>query len=310
MLGDAILPIAVDEFLPDDFAWPSATELQLAEGGVAFRDGSSAAKAYPQLWRRPDAARKALEREQREKGDTNPNSVTFSYGELPIGECHADRRLCPRVRFQRSGPKLHEEIAIYDRQMVPDPRAAIEALVGLLAMFEVVGQERDCQEDAEKHDGLTGDAEAYLAALRAALNEKGQTIWAEGSDRTEIFGVDREEVREEFKRRRPVDGKDKKAAAARKKAFERGEKGALAAGLIQFDEVGAKKFVRLTDALARDPALEKAPEANLPPIVISISNAIVVDLPSPRDPEPEGGPESKPDGETVAPARNDERKAA
>lgn len=89
MLGDAILPIAVDEFLPDDFAWPSATELQLAERGVAFRDGTSAAKAYPEIWRTADAARKAIERERREEGDTNPNSVTFSYGKLPIGECHA-----------------------------------------------------------------------------------------------------------------------------------------------------------------------------------------------------------------------------
>jgi len=122
--------------------------------------------------------------------------------------------------------------------------------------------------------------------------------------------VDREEVREEFKRRRPVDGKDNKAVAARKKAFERGEKGALAAALIQFDEGDSKKYVRFTDAMARDPAPATAPAVGPTPIIVSISNAIIVELPLPPDQEPDHGPDSKPEGGVVASTAPQERKAA
>lgn len=310
VLGDAILPIAVDEFLPDDFAWPSPTELQLAEGGVAFQSGTIAVTAYPRIWDTPAAARRAIERELREKGDTNPFNATFSYGELSIGECRNDRPLCPPVRFRRIGPGEREQLAIYDPSMVSDPRAAIEKLIGALAMFEIVGQERDGEKGADRREGLTRDAEAYLAALRAALDEKGRLVRADGSDNPETYSVDREEVREEFKRCRPVDGKDNKAVAARKKAFERGEKGALAAGLIQFDEVGAKKYMRLTEAMARDPAPTTAPVVAPTPIVVSISNAIIVELPQHPDPGPERGPDRKPNGETGAPATSNTRKAA
>ena len=42
VLGDAILPIAVDEFLPDEALNPSPVDLMLAEGGIAFQSGASA----------------------------------------------------------------------------------------------------------------------------------------------------------------------------------------------------------------------------------------------------------------------------
>ena len=248
ILGDVPLPVPVDEFLSDDAVKVSPFDLMLAEGGVAFHDGSSAAKAYPSLWRTAEAARMALQRERSERGTQNPISVTNAYREYPIGKCYADRPLCPSVRFKRAGPKRHEEMAIYDPRVVPDPRAAIEKRLGELAMFEAVGQERDAYESANERQGLTRDTEAYLAALRATLDEKGEIVRTNGSDGSEIFAVDREAVREEFKGCRFVESEDKKALAARKKAFERGEKWALAAGLIRLDEVGVRKFVRLADA--------------------------------------------------------------
>jgi putative DNA primase/helicase len=310
ILTDVPLPVPVDEFLSDDAVKANPFDLMLAEGGVAFYDGSSAAEAYPSLWRTAEAARMALQRERTERVTQDPNSVTNAYNEYDIGKRYADLPLCPPVRFKRAGSRRHEEMAIYDPRVVSDPRAAIEDMLGELAMFEIVGQERDGKEGADKREGLTRDAEAYLAALRAALDEKGRLVRADGSDSPETYSVDREEVREEFKRCRPVDGKDNKAVAARKKAFERGEKGALAAGLIQFDEVGAKKYVRLTEAMARDPAPATAPVVAPTPIVVSISNAIIVELPPHPDPGPERGPDRKPNGGTGAPATSNTRKAA
>lgn len=257
ILGDVPLPAPVDEFLTDDAVKASPFDLMTAEGGVAFYDGSSAAEAYPSLWRTAEAARMALQRARTERGTQDPNSVTNAYNEYDIGERYADPPLCPPVRFKRAGSRRHEEMAIYDPRVVSDPRAAIEDMLGELAMFEIVGQERDGKEGAEKREGLAGDAEAYLAALRAASAEKGRTARADDSDGPEVFAVDREDVREEFKRRRPVERGDKKALAARKKAFERGENGAKAAGLIRLDEAGAKKFVRFLAAAKRDSTREQ-----------------------------------------------------
>jgi putative DNA primase/helicase len=125
VLGDVILPIAVDEFLPDEALNPGPIDLMLAEGGIAFESGTSAAIAYPQLWPTRSAAKKALQR---------GNRGTNSKKSVPI-------RKCPPVRFQRIGPKLHVEQAVYDPRRVGDPRAAIEAKLGSLALFEVIAAE-------------------------------------------------------------------------------------------------------------------------------------------------------------------------
>jgi putative DNA primase/helicase len=122
VLGDVVLPVAVDQFLPDEALNPTPIDLMLAEGGVAFESGASAAIAYPKLWPTRSAAKKALQR---------ANRGTFSYKNVPI-------RKCPLVRFQRVGPKLHVERAVHDPRLVPRPRAAIEAMLGSLAMFELI----------------------------------------------------------------------------------------------------------------------------------------------------------------------------
>jgi putative DNA primase/helicase len=284
VLNDVPLLLPVDEFLSDATVKASPFDLMLAEGGAAFFEGANAAKAYPSLWRTAEAARMALQRGRSDRGTQDRGSVTNAYREYHIGKCYADRRLCPSVRFKRVEANGHEETAIYDPRVVADPRATIEMLIGELAAFEILGQGRGEEEQTNKHEELTGDAEAYLAALRAALEKSAENIPAGGLDGPEVYGVEREKVREEFKRRRPADSEDKKAVAARRKAFERGEKGAQARGLIQLDEVGPKKFVRLTEAPAREKTPQPARDAGAAVVIVSISNAIIINLPPHPDP--------------------------
>src|ERR1019366_4937557 len=75
VLGDVILPIAVDQLLPDEALNPTPIDLMLAEGGIAFEAAASAAIAYPTLWRTRSAAKKALQRR---------NRGTFSYKSVLI----------------------------------------------------------------------------------------------------------------------------------------------------------------------------------------------------------------------------------
>jgi putative DNA primase/helicase len=283
VLNDVPLPLPVDQFLPPDAVTASPIDLMLAEGGVAFFDGSNAATAYPSLWTKPAAARMALSRARSDRGTQDPNSVTNAYKEYLIGKCYADPSLCPPVRFQRLGPKLHEEMAIYDPQLVPDPRSAVEAMLGELAMFEIVGQARDAEAGRETREGVKGDVEAYLVALRMALDEKGRIVPVDGHGGHEVFAVEREEVREEFKRRRPVDPGNSKGTEARKKAFERGEKKAQKCGVSELIEVGGRKFVWLVVDQERDDAPQTAFEVDASPIVVTISNAIIWDFPIPPD---------------------------
>jgi hypothetical protein len=150
VLGDVILPIAVDQFLPDEALNPTPIDLMLAEGGVAFESGASAAIAYPQLWPTRSAAKKALQR---------ANRGTFSKKNIPL-------RKCPPVRFQRIGPKLHVERAVFDPRLVPNPHAAIEAMLGPLAMFELIGAEPESAKAANESRGEEREHDATWASMK------------------------------------------------------------------------------------------------------------------------------------------------
>lgn len=213
VLGDTPLPLPVDEFLPDADTYAMATDLMLAEGGIAFDGGVSAAKAYPQLWRTSEAAERAIHRQ----------------GHLTLVE--------DAVVFQRRGPKLHVERAWFDHSRIADPPAAIEEMVGPLAMFEFVTPETKGEEDPKKRTSLTRDAEAYLTALQAALDAKGQKVRPDGRNVSEVLAVDLEGVREQFYRSKSANG------PALRQAFGRGQKAAVKGGLVSIGEVGGRKFV-------------------------------------------------------------------
>ncbi|MDT7952392.1 MAG: toprim domain-containing protein [Acetobacteraceae bacterium] len=137
VLGDLPLPMPV-ELQP--CVLPSPDDLQLAAGGLACREPAHAARAYPNLWRSGEAARKAWQR-----------CGTFPYGETPIGECPAPRRTVWRtrdapgcagpglvhVRYQLAGAGHRPAVALVDLARCPDPRAALERALGALAVCEI-----------------------------------------------------------------------------------------------------------------------------------------------------------------------------
>ncbi|CAJ0853414.1 hypothetical protein AMST5_00645 [freshwater sediment metagenome] len=170
VLGDAVQPMPVDEFLPDEFIKPSTGDLMLAEGGVAFEDGASAARAYPSLWRTPEAAKKALQRE---------SCGTFSNENILIGKCPG----ASMVVFQLGGNGQRPQRAVYDLCRVPDPRATIEAMLGPLAKFEIIKPEATEAETAIEpvtaagpvRDALDDDPDIE-AAIAAFLRRPATTI--------------------------------------------------------------------------------------------------------------------------------------
>lgn len=284
VLTDVPMLLPVDEFLPDDAVKVTPFDLMLAKGGIAFENGAIAAIAYPKLWGTPGAGRRAVERARREIGDTNPFIATFAYNESPIGECRNHRLLCPLVSFRRIGSGERKQLAIYDPRIVVEPRVALEKLIGPLAKFEMADCESDGHDRSEKPKKHSHDAEAYLRALSEALAQNGRAIYASDSNLIEIFAVNRENVRAEFKRQRGIDNTDRKAVEACKKAFQRGEAKVRTARQVEIVEIDDVKFVRLIQPIG--PATESA---TCPLPTISISDATFEDFPSRYEPEAMSG---------------------
>jgi hypothetical protein len=87
---------------------------------------------------------------------------------------------------------------------------------------------------------------AYIDALSVIIGDKGQKVRPFGFEGPEVVAVDREDIREEFYSTRPAEGEDeKKKLEARKKAFKRGEDGALKMKLIVTRLLGNKHMAWL-----------------------------------------------------------------
>lgn len=153
VLGDAVLPVPVDDFLPDEDLKPSPTDLMLSEGGIAFEDGSSASLAYPALWRTAGAYREAVRRRR---------CVTNSYKYITIGERDAPLP----VTFQVEGKGQKPQRAWIDPRRVANPAAAIAAMVGPLVMFRV---EDDAPGDSVVMPIAVGAIEPTLASNDAVV---------------------------------------------------------------------------------------------------------------------------------------------
>ncbi|WP_296710863.1 toprim domain-containing protein [Rhodoblastus sp.] len=215
VLGDTPLPFPVDEFASAEINNASATDRMLAEGGVAFENGTSASKAYPELWPMVGAAKTALQRQ----------------GHLVLAE------KC--VRFQCAGKGRHVERAWYDARVVEDPRAAIESLLGPLVFFEFT-------DDAETGDGtepasqprLSPDAKRYLSLLEQLSLTAGRRVLHPGSN-TEVTAVGRDALRANFYADKIGD------AETVRKAFRRAEVRMLELRLIEIFGVGEDETVGL-----------------------------------------------------------------
>jgi hypothetical protein len=132
------------------------------------------ARAYPHLWRNSEAAKKALQRDQ---------SGIFSYENTLIGKC-------PAVVFQREGERRHVEHAVYDPRRVPDPRAAIEAMVGPLAKFEVIELARaEGPDNSDTHTRET--APRVVGNLALAPDPEPEVIEAEPPPLGEVWSLAR-----------------------------------------------------------------------------------------------------------------------
>jgi putative DNA primase/helicase len=130
-LTGAVLPFPVDTFLTEADVAITHADLMLAEGAVSYEDGTSAATAYPDLYPSPGAAREAFRLER--------NNQRGPSGSL-IGISIRDTDAPLPVTFQKAGLGQRPQRA-WVLPSCPDPRAAIEAALGPLARFEVVGRE-------------------------------------------------------------------------------------------------------------------------------------------------------------------------
>lgn len=124
-LTDVALPWAVDRFLSDDDVLGAGLlDLMLAEGGIAFENPAHAFAAYPAMWKTEAAAKKAFNRERLETFPIN----RYSFGNVP--------NLC-EVAFQRAGAGQKPALAWFDPELLPRPRAFLEAVLGPLSSFEI-----------------------------------------------------------------------------------------------------------------------------------------------------------------------------
>jgi putative DNA primase/helicase len=173
VLTDVALPLPIDDTLADELIFhPTPEDLMLAEGGVAFEDGSAAALAYPELWKSPEAARAAMHR---------ASSVTFPYKDSYIGDCNAAFRLRTAI-YQRRGNGQRRARATIDMLIVSDPQAELERLLGPLVFFELlpVAEAPKDSADTERFDVirafcLEAMAKLYLDApihLSTAASER------------------------------------------------------------------------------------------------------------------------------------------
>jgi hypothetical protein len=152
-LTGAVLPFPVDRFLTEADMAVTHADLMIAEGGIAFEDGTSAAAAYPDLYPSPGAARMAFSREQAAQSSASRSLIeipirdryavvagrgaSHTLMDIPIRECHAPRL----VAFQKAGERQRPQRAWVHPALCADPRSWVEAKLGPLARFEVVPPE-------------------------------------------------------------------------------------------------------------------------------------------------------------------------
>jgi hypothetical protein len=149
ILHDTTTPLSVDAVAEFTSIEPNAVDEMIGRGLVP-QYGADAAKLYPDLFPTAAAARQAFRRAHLnvERGMisvTSPYreisriSVTLPYRDLSIRTCHT-----VRVRYLPQGRGQQARLALVDPAKVPDPRAALGAVLGPLAMFETL-PEADAQ---------------------------------------------------------------------------------------------------------------------------------------------------------------------
>jgi len=151
LLTDVVLPVAVHEVLDWDDVCPSRQDM-MAASGVVLENAADMARAFPDLWPSHDAARQQKAR-----------SVTSCYyRDLSNSRTSHSSSV---VAYRPAGPGQKDRTTRFDLVLIPDPRAWLEAKLGPLAHFEMIGGATP-----QPATPPIPDARARLTALSARLD--------------------------------------------------------------------------------------------------------------------------------------------
>ena len=125
LLTDVVLPIAVHEVLSWEDIKPTRLDA-MAASGVVLENAADMARAFPELWPSHDAARQEKAR-----------SVTFGYYR-PLYNSEMSHSSA-FMTYRPVGAGQKDRTAQFDLIIIPDPRAWLEARLGPLDHFEMIG---------------------------------------------------------------------------------------------------------------------------------------------------------------------------
>jgi putative DNA primase/helicase len=151
LLTDVVLPVAVHEVLAWEEVQPSRHDI-MAAAGVELENAADMTRCFPELWPSHDAARQ------------DGRSVRNCY----YRDLHNSRssHSSSIVSYRPAGPGQKDRQARFDLALIPDPRVWLEARLGALAHFEMLGSEPSPPAAADP----VADARARLTALSARLD--------------------------------------------------------------------------------------------------------------------------------------------
>ena len=172
VLTDVPLPVPVDILVPAALLDPTPADLMLAQGGVAFASGTDAARAYPDLWRTPSAAKSAMARAEK--------SAAFPY----VLKKEASAANIVRVEYQHTGQGKRRTVAVFDLLRVPDPRQQLEGLFGELAEFRVLQPKQPTGETGIEVQRTRAPGDGYR--FGDSLARQPMPFWANPPDLPEI----------------------------------------------------------------------------------------------------------------------------
>jgi hypothetical protein len=144
ILHDTTVLVAVDTVVSFDDLEPTKIDTMI-DAGLVPQWSADAMKLYPGLWPTSQAARKAYHDagldvlRNRRNGPSNPSTVTSSYRYIFIRPSNAIRLLRFQSKARGGGAKVRHALVDLAKLTVEDARARIEAALGQLAVFEIVG---------------------------------------------------------------------------------------------------------------------------------------------------------------------------
>lgn len=154
LLTDVVLPVDVHEVLTWEEVRPTDHDI-MASTGVVLENAADMAKAFPELWPTRDAAKK-----QNQRRGTNCYYRNSSNSSLSPSSSV--------VTYRPAGAGQKDRQARFDLTLIPDPRAWLDARLGQLAHFEMLGAETSAVGPASP--ASASELRIRLTALGARLD--------------------------------------------------------------------------------------------------------------------------------------------